>query len=149
MHTPWSHQQPYLTLVADDPDKARQLTRMLLAHGAPTVRWLDGSDHTPTELRGLLELSKGQPPDLFIVDLMRLPEATAAMIRSIRLQLGATIMPIAVLVPFRERQLQESQFTAGADAVFERLGDDTDYRREAARLVTYWVRTRRLDAVGA
>ena len=144
MNAPWSYRQPYLALISDEPEAAQRLTMMLLAHGAPSVcRWERGE-------QALVELASGGVlPDLLVIDLREPPEATAALLKSIRSTPCAEMVTIAAMVPARERQLQEMQFAAGADAVFERLAENTDYRREAARLVSYWVRSQRLDAVGA
>lgn len=149
MNAPWTYRQPYLALVDDDPRTARLLTRMLLAHGAPSVRWLEGADHGRTELAELLAAPENQLPELVIVDLKISSEATAAFIKSVRSMPYAHSLVIAAMTSAPERRLHEQQLSAGADAVFERVADDTDYRREAARLVSYWVRNQRLDAVGA
>jgi CheY-like chemotaxis protein len=137
-----------MTLVADEPETARRLTRMLLAHGAPSVRWLDGSDQSMAELVGLLQAIEEQP-DLLVIGMMSSAEATASMIRCVRSAPGGRLLPIAALLPGTDRQLHEMQFAAGANVVVERLVEDSDYRREAARLVSYWVRTQRLNALGA
>lgn len=147
MNAPGNYRRPYLALIADDPEAARRLTRMLLAHGAPSVRCLDGG-HALMELGALLQAPDGQFPDLLVVDLMGPADATASMIKTIRSARAAQLLPIVVILPAGQRHLHELQFAAGADAVFERLSEATDYRREAARLVSYWVRNQRLDAVG-
>lgn len=149
MNAAWTYRQPYLALVDDDPQSARLLTRMLLAHGAPSVRWLESADHGRMELAELLAASEDQLPELVIVDLKVPSEATAAFIRSVRSMPYAHSLVIAAMTSAPERRSHEMQLSAGADAVFERVADGTDYRREAARLVSYWVRSQRLDAVGA
>lgn len=144
MNAQWTNRRPYLALIADDADAAQRLTRMLLAHGAPSVRCI-----TPAEQASALLQLSGQLPDLLIVDMQDSPEITADLIRSIRSALLAPQLAIAAMVPARDRQVHELQYVAGADIVVERMPDATDYRREAARLVSYWVKVQRLDAVGA
>ncbi len=50
--------------------------------------------------------------------------------------------------PDLERETREALSVAGADAVFERQADIDSYRREAAAIVSFWVRNQHLDAVG-
>jgi CheY-like chemotaxis protein len=149
MNAPWNNRQPYLALVDDDPETAEPLVKMLLAHGAPSVRWLGGTEAARTELSNVLASRSSQRPDLVVVDLKASPEATPDFITSLRsLPLGA-LLQIAALAPAPDRRLHEVQLCAGADAVFERAGGETGCRSQAARLVRYWVRCQRLDAVGA
>lgn len=148
MNAPWNHRQSYLTLVDDDAETARLLTRMLLAHGAPSVRWLDRAAAGQSELAGLLAAHQ-HLPDLVIVDLKATPNATASFVRGLRARPYGHYLMVAAMTPARERHQHEMLLSAGADTVIERAVEGTDYRGEAARLVSYWVRSQRLDAVGA
>ena len=148
MNAHWTSRQSYLALVDDDADSARMLTRMLLAHGAPSIRWLQHPDEAMAELSRHLSAGDCHPPDLLIVDLKHVAEATASFIRRLRTRPYAHGLTIAALVTSAARRAHESQLAAGADAVIVR-GDSTDCRRQAAKLVSLWVRHQRLDAVGA
>lgn len=148
MNSPLGYQRPYLTLVDDDPQTARLLIMMLIAHGAPSVRWLESADQGRTELASLLAAG-GHLPELVIVDLKSSSEASAAFIRVLRATPYGHSLVVAAVTPTPERRLHEIQLAAGADAVFARGADDTACRQAAARLVSYWVRNQRLDAVGA
>ena len=72
---------------------------------------------------------------------------------------GAPLQPVADLVadgsvvkamhaPGADLTGLALHFGTGAAAVFERHGELNAYRREAANIVGFWVRTQRLDAVG-
>lgn len=148
MDGPASYQRPYLALLDDDPESARLLTMMLLAHGAPSVRWLESADQARAELASLLA-ARDLLPELVIVNLKVSSEASATFIKDIRAVPYGHSLVIAAMTSAPERRLQEIQLAAGADAAFERVADDAGYRRVAARLVRYWVRSQRLDAVGA
>ena len=50
--------------------------------------------------------------------------------------------------PTLDRETRNGLLDAGASAVFERHGELNAYRREAANIVGFWVRSQRLDAVG-
>lgn len=148
MPAPW-HRQPYLALVDDDPHSARLLTRMLLAHAAPSIRWLETAAAGKAELAALLAGRNGHIPDLVIVDLKHGPEATRDFIAAVRTLRRSHLLMIAALAPPLQRHERDALYGAGADAVFERHADITSYREEAAGIVRFWVRSHRLDAVGA
>lgn len=148
MNAPVSYKRPYLALLDDDAETARLLTMMLLAHGAPSVHWLESADQARAELASLLAAGD-LLPELVIVNLKASCEASATFIKTIRAVPYGHSLVIAAMTSAPERRLQEIQLSAGADTVFERVADDTGYRRVAARIVRYWVRSQRLDAVGA
>ena len=61
--------QPFMALVDDDSHSARLMIRMLLAHGAPSVSWLDSEALASAELGKVLADSTATLPGLVIVDL--------------------------------------------------------------------------------
>ena len=140
--------QPYMALVDDDSHSARLMIRMLLAHGAPSVSWLDGETLASTELGKLLDDSKALLPGLVIVDLKSSSTATADFIQKLRGMRDGSALLIAAMAPTLDREVREVLLSAGADAVFERQADIDFYRRESAAIVSFWVRNQRLEAVG-
>lgn len=141
-------QQPFLALVDDDVHSARLITRMLLAHGAPHVQWLDGPAAGIEELGSLLADPAAQLPGLVIVDVKATTKATREFVATIRnLKRGSELL-VAAMSPNLDREMRDGLLTAGADAVFQRHGDIDDYRREAASIVSFWVRNQRLNAIG-
>ncbi|MDB5538930.1 MAG: response regulator transcription factor [Devosia sp.] len=140
--------QPFMALVDDDPHSARLMIRMLLAHGAPSVSWLDGEDLAGTEIGKLLDKDGATIPGLVIVDLKRSSSATRDFIMKLRGMRDGGALLIAAIAPTLERATREALLSAGADAVFERHADINSYRREAAAIVSFWVRNQHLDAVG-
>lgn len=140
--------QPFMALVDDDSHSARLMIRMLLAHGAPSVSWLDGEGVADTELGKLLTDKRAALPGLVIVDLKASSTATAAFIEKLRAMPDGRTLLIAAMAPSLEREVRDVLHAAGADAVFERQPNIDFYRREAAAIVSFWVRNQRLDAVG-
>jgi DNA-binding response OmpR family regulator len=140
--------QPFMALVDDDSHSARLMIRMLLAHGAPSVSWLDGEVTAGTELAALLDDRKATLPGLLIVDLKSSSTATADFIRKLRGMQDGTALLVAAMAPTLDREVRDVLLEAGADAVFERQADIDFYRREAAAIVSFWVRHQRLEAVG-
>jgi CheY-like chemotaxis protein len=140
--------QPFMALVDDDSHSARLMIRMLLAHGAPSVSWLDGEAVASTEMRKLLDDKIALLPGLVIVDLKSSSTATADFIRKLRGMPDGHALLIAAMAPSLDRDVREVLLVAGADAVFERQADIDFYRREAAAIVSFWVRNQRLEAVG-
>jgi len=140
--------QPFMALVDDDSHSARLMIRMLLAHGAPSVSWLDGEAIASAEFGKLLEDSQAALPGLVIVDLKSSSTATAEFIARLRGMPDGRALLIAAMAPTLDREVREVLLAAGADAVFERQPDINFYRREAAAIVSFWVRNQRLDAVG-
>ena len=140
--------QPFLALVDDDSHSARLMIRMLLAHGAPSVSWLDGEAMATTEIGKLLDNDRAALPGLVIVDLKSTSTATPEFITKLRGMRDGRSLLIGALAPNLERETREIYLSAGADAVFERQADIESFRREAAAIVSFWVRNQHLDAVG-
>lgn len=140
--------QPFMALVDDDSHSARLMIRMLLAHGAPSVSWLDGEALATAEIQRLLENELATIPGLVIVDLKASSSATLDFIVKLRAMRDGHSLLIAAIAPTLEREPREALLAAGADAVFERHADINSYRREAAAIVSFWVRNQHLDAVG-
>lgn len=141
--------QPFMALVDDDSHSARLMIRMLLAHGAPSVHWLDGEAVASTEFDRLLDDRRATLPGLVIVDLKSSSSATADFIGKLRGMRDGSALLIAAVAATLDREVREVLIEAGADAVFERQADIDFYRREAAAIVSFWVRNQRLEAVGA
>jgi len=140
--------QPFMALVDDDSHSARLMIRMLLAHGAPSVSWLDGEAMATTEIGKLLDNDRATLPGLVIVDLKATSTATPEFITKLRGMRDGRSLLIGALAPNLERETREIYLSAGADAVFERQADIDSFRREAAAIVSFWVRNQHLDAVG-
>jgi CheY-like chemotaxis protein len=140
--------QPFMALVDDDSHSARLMIRMLLAHGAPSVSWLDGEALATAELGKLLDDNKAALPGLVIVDLKSSSTATAEFIAKLRGMRDGPALLIAAMAPSLDREVRDVLLHAGADAVFERQANIDFYRREAAAIVSFWVRNQRLEAVG-
>ena len=76
--------QPFMALVDDDSHSARLMIRMLLAHGAPSVSWLDGEAMATAEIGKLLDNDRATLPGLVIVDLKSTSTATPEFITKLR-----------------------------------------------------------------
>jgi len=140
--------QPFMALVDDDSHSARLMIRMLLAHGAPSVSWLDGEALASVELGRLLDDKRAMVPALVIVDLKSSSTATADFIRALRSRPEGKGLLVAAIAPTLDRDVRQALIAAGADAVFERQADIDFYRRESAAIVSFWVRSQHLEAVG-
>jgi CheY-like chemotaxis protein len=140
--------QPYMALVDDDSHSARLMIRMLLAHGAPSVSWLDGEALATAELGKLLDDDLAALPGLVIVDLKNSSTATRDFVVKLRAMHDGRSLLIAAIAPSLEKDVRDVLLNAGADAVFERQADINSFRREAAAIVSFWVRNQHLDAVG-
>ena len=144
----WNTRQPYLMLVDDDAHSARLLTRMLLAHGAPSIQWVESSAEGLSQIKGLLSEPGKQLPGLVIVDLKSNSTAASEFVAAIAALERSRSLVIAAMAPSLDRTTRDSLLDAGADAVFERHADLQAYRAEAAAIVSFWVRNQHLDAVG-
>lgn len=140
--------QPYFALVDDDLHSARLLMRMLTAHSAPTVIWQENASLALTELEGCLANDNASIPALVLVDLKSSSEATEQFVKQLHALPGASSLLVAAVAPSLERVRRDALLDAGADAVFQRHADLDFYRREAAAIISFWVRNQRLDAVG-
>ena len=141
-------ERPFMALVDDDFHSARMLTRMLLAHGAPSVRWLDGATAAKLELGALMSAEQAVLPSLVIVDLKATSTATREFVVALRALPRADELLIVAMAATLERPERDALLEVGADAVFERHAEVDAYRREAANLVRFWVRNQRLSAIG-
>lgn len=144
----WNTKQPYLMLVDDDAHSARLLTRMLLAHGSPSIQWIETAAEGLSQIKGLLASPGKQLPGLLIVDLKSSSTAANEFIAEVAGLERSRALVIAAMAPNLDRSTRDSLLNAGADAVFERHADLNAYRAEAAAMVSFWVRNQRLDAVG-
>lgn len=140
--------QPFFVLVDDDSHSSRLMIRMLLAHGAPSVSWLAGQQMAAAEIGRLLDDDRASLPALVIVDLKSSSLETQHFIEKLRSLRDGRALLIAAIAPSLEREVRTRLIDAGADAVFERQSDIDSFRREAAAIVSFWVRNQRLDAVG-
>jgi DNA-binding response OmpR family regulator len=141
--------QPFIAIVDDDMHSARLITRMLLAHGAPSVHWLDGATAAMTQIGRWLSDDVATPPGLVIVDLKSTSNATRDFVAALRELRGAEDLRIAAVSPTVDRDVRSALIDAGADAVFQRHADIAAYRRETASIVSFWVRNQHLNAIGA
>jgi len=141
--------QPFMALVDDDLHSARLITRMLLAHGAPDVHWLDGAAAGTEQIGKWLSDEAPGLPGLVIVDLKSTSNAIRDFIAAIRGLPGAEDLRIVALAPSLDREARSVLLDAGADAVFQRHADIDAYRRETASIVSFWVRNQHLNAIGA
>jgi CheY-like chemotaxis protein len=143
-----THQPPFLALIDDDSHSARLITRMLLAHGAPSVQWHDGAEAGIEKLGELLADRHAILPGIVIVDLKATSTATRDFIAAIRQLERSTELLLVAVAPTLDREVRDELLDAGAAAVFERHGDLDAYRREAASIVSFWVRNQHLNAIG-
>lgn len=141
--------KPFVALVDDDAHSARLMTRQLLAHGSPIVQWLDGAATAVAEIAPALEDPKAERPALVIVDLKASSAATRDFIAALRKLDGAADLLIVAMAPALDKDIRDRLIDAGAEAVFQRHADADAYRREAASIVSFWVRNQRLNAIGA
>ncbi len=137
-----------LALVDDDFHSARLLVRMLVAHGAPSVDWMSDAEAAARQIADALEEDAPQHPGMVIVDLKGSSAATAAFLTRLRALPGGDALVLVAMAPSLDRATRDALLDAGAVAVFERHSDLAAYRKEAASIVSFWVRTQRLDAVG-
>jgi CheY-like chemotaxis protein len=136
-----------MVLVDDDFHSARLLMRMLGAHGAPEIQWVSDPDEAAGMLAAHASPASILAPCMVIVDLKSSSTATAEFIA--RLHKLAPGLVVAAMSPSLERLARTALLEAGATAVFQRHGELDLYRREAASIVSFWVRSQHLDAVGA
>ena len=138
--------QPAIALVDDDHHSARLMTRMLEAHGGPQISPMHDPEQAVEALAGVATLSSDTCKCMAVVDLKSSSTATRDFVA--RLKLAAPQLLVVAMAPSLDRGIRDALLDAGAAAVFERHSDITLYRREAASIVSFWVRNQRLDAVG-
>lgn len=141
--------RPFVALVDDDSHSARLITRMLLAHGSPEVRWLDGPVNGTEAIAEMLADPTAARPSLVIVDLKTSSAATRDFVSALRRGPGGSSLLIVAMAPVLDKDIRDTLIDGGADAVFQRHAELESYRREVASIVSYWVRNQRLHAIGA
>ena len=139
--------QPAIALVDDDPHSARLMMRMLAAHAGPPVEHMED----PAAALEALSAFAGLPAKegqftMVVVDLKSSSNASSDFI--VALKAAAPKLVIVAMAASLNRDVRNALLDAGAAAVFERHGELNAYRREAANIVGFWVRSQRLDAVG-
>lgn len=140
--------QPFVALIDDDQHSAHLLTRVLLAHGAPDIKWYGDADAGRTRLTSVLADPAANWPGLIVVDLKAHSKANLEFIASLQpLMRQKGVLMVAMVQPAELAQYDSLQ-DAGAAAVFVRHAERDAYRREAANIVSFWARGQRLDAVG-
>lgn len=140
--------QPFVALIDDDQHSAHLLTRMLLAHGAPEIKWYGDANAGRACLVAALGDFSANWPGLVIVDLKAHSNANLEFITSIQPLLQQKGVMIAAMVQAADLAQRSALQHAGASAVFVRHAELDAYRREAASIVSFWARGQRLDAVG-
>ena len=138
--------QPAIALVDDDPHSARLMMRMLAAHGGPHVEWLRDAGMALETLAAYDALPPINGKCMALVDLKGSSNAARDFILELRRRAPGLL--VAAMAPSLDRDTRNALLDAGAAAVFERHGELNAYRREAASIVGFWVRSQRLDAVG-
>ena len=141
-----SPSQPAIVLVDDDFHSARLMMRMLAAHGGPHVEWLSEPGTALETLAGYDALPPINGKCMALVDLKTSSNASRDFI--VELRRRAPGLLVVAMAPTLDRETRNALLDAGAAAVFERHAELNAYRREAASIVGYWVRSQRLDAVG-
>jgi DNA-binding response OmpR family regulator len=141
-----SDKQPAIALVDDDFHSARLMMRMLAAHDGPQVEWLSDAGKALETLAGYDALPPGTARCMVLVDLKASSGASREFIAELRRR--APNLPVVAMAPSLDRETRNALLDSGAVAVFERHGELNAYRREAASIVGFWVRSQRLDAVG-
>lgn len=139
---------PFVALVDDDQQSAQLLTRMLLAHGSPAIRWYGDAAAGHDMLASAVADTASDWPGLVIVDLKSHSGANVEFLRSIQSVIRNTGLPVVAMTQCAERVSRDTLLEAGATTVFFRHAELGAYRREAASLVSFWARSQRLEAVG-
>lgn len=139
---------PFVALIDDDQHSAHLLTRMLLAHGAPSIQWYGNAVDGRDRLLDVLHDHNADWPTLVIVDLKTHSAANGEFLRSIQPLAHQKGISVVVMIHPGESAQREALEDSGAGAVFFRHAELAAYRREAASLVSFWARSQRLEAVG-
>ena len=138
---------PAMVLVDDDFYSARLLTRMLASYDAPAITVIANADEALDQLSAIAAHTAPPACTLVLVDLKSSSAATRDFVS--RLTKAAPQLVVAAMAPTLDRDTRNALLDAGASAVFERHADHALYLREAASIVSFWVRSQHLDAVGA
>ena len=144
--TTLSGRQPAIALVDDDYHSARLMTRMLEAHGGPQVLRLPNPQVAIEALAEVVVTPPVAGQCMAVVDLKSSSTATRDFVALLKHRVPRLL--VVAMAPSLDRDVRNELLDAGASAVFERHSDITLYRREAASIVSFWVRNQRLDAVG-
>lgn len=139
--------RPFMAVVDDDALSARQTIRMLIAHGAPSVAWIEPIIADGSCVGQLWTGETDERPAMLVVDLKH-PGATATCVATMKARPDCEGILVVALAPPGDHEQRRALEAAGADAVFERHADLSALRREAAAMVSFWVRQQRLSAVG-
>jgi hypothetical protein len=140
--------RPFLALVDDDPHSSRLLARTLVAHGAPNIEVYSGTSEAAAKLGVMLSDPYLMLPGIVIVDLKSTSSATLDFIAGLKKLPRGNELLVAAIAPVLPKEAREALLDAGAAAVFERHADLEAYRREAASIVSFWVRNQHLNAIG-
>ena len=139
--------QPAIVLVDDDFHSARLMMRMLAAHDAPLVDWLGSdADQAIPAIEALAARRPSTSQPMVVVDLKSSSTASRDFVE--RLLHAVPDLLVVAMAPSLDRETRNTLIDAGAVAVFERHAELNAYRSEAANIVSYWVRSQRLGAVG-
>lgn len=139
--------QPAIVLVDDDHHSARLMTRMLAAHDGPPVSRIADPDEAAANLTAAAGAASDTVQPMVLVDLKSSSAATGDFVARLKREVPSLL--VVAMAPSLDRDTRNTLLDAGAAAVFERHADLELYRREAASIVSFWVRNQRLDAVGA
>lgn len=140
--------QPFVALIDDDQHSAHLLTRMLLAHGAPEIRWYGEANAGRASLAAALADATISWPAMVIIDLKAHSNANLEFITSIQPLIRQKGVLVVAMMHAADPAQRHALQQAGASAVFLRHAELDAYRREAASIVSFWARSQRLDAVG-
>jgi DNA-binding NarL/FixJ family response regulator len=140
-----SGRQPAIALVDDDFHSARLMMRMLAAHSGPHVEHMGDPEAAWGALVAIAQASTPQQC-MVVVDLKSSSTASRDFILQLKRQAPGLL--VVAMAPSLDRETRNMLLDAGAAAVFERHSELNAYRREAANIVGFWVRSQRLDAVG-
>jgi len=142
----FSNGRPAIALVDDDYHSARLMTRMLEAQGAPQVGRIADLDEAVEVIAGAAASPEQSSSLMAVVDLKSSSTATCDFVA--RLKQRAPQLTVVAIAPSLDRDTRGKLLDAGAAAVFERHADIALYRREAASIVNFWVRSLRPDLTG-
>ncbi|MBE7732449.1 response regulator transcription factor [Devosia faecipullorum] len=139
---------PFIVLIDDDEHSAHLLTRMLVAHGAPSIRHFADAGAGEAALATILANPQGAWPGLVVVDLKAHSGANAEFAARNQVALHQKGIPLVIMTAPTDSGGRRILHDAGAAAVFFRQAELDAYRREAAAIVSFWARSQSLDAIG-
>lgn len=139
---------PFVALIDDDPHSAHLLSRMLAAAGAPEIRYYGDAREGGIMLADAFGGPASGHPAHLVIDLKAHSQANRDFLLTIRPLLHRTGLEAVVMAQTSDPLLARSLHEAGAAAVFIRHAELEAYRRQAADIVGFWARDRRLEAIG-